>query len=183
MTKTELKRQLKAAKEELHKVKHELETDPEVLDKYRAYTTARDLAIRKRVPNIEHHRQKVRDIEKQLEALEKKKKDELPLPVKQYFENYISGTTTTLEQCRLRWQSEDKRFIIWTIVGSMYWSGRGEQSYSVAGHRLSDLRVGARINNYFHRERGVLYTFEGRLTNKVKAEVIKLAQDELKRNP
>jgi len=69
-----------------------------------------------------------------------KKPQILPSKVQEFFHRIKKGVNWGPVQFKLRWQSEDKRFLIWTIPGHQFWNGIGRpRAYAPTSHIVSDL--------------------------------------------
>jgi hypothetical protein len=74
--------------------------------------------------------------------LPKPKKERPPLPpkVQEFFRRLKSGTDWGPIEFKMRWQSDDGRFLIWTRPGHLFWNGIGSPGkYAQTCHAVSDL--------------------------------------------
>jgi len=133
-------------KEELTKAKEELRAAHKLWEQSPHYIAAVanvDLIAKQ---EKERYKSEVAAAEKKYNDLfaqynEKEKQPDLPTEVKQLFEAMRSGVDWGPVDFRLRYESEDKRFVIITIPGAQYWYSYDASQYGNTRHYLVDLQA------------------------------------------
>lgn len=61
------------------------------------------------------------------------------MKIDDFLRRICKGVDFGTAQFKVRWESEDKRFVIVTWPGKTAWSGRGQQKYYPSKHWIIDL--------------------------------------------
>jgi hypothetical protein len=132
-----LRKQLSEKNKEIDKLRQSTYRDPEVVKAKEVY----DELLHKARLGIEEKIHKILEeqsvIDKKIDAIEAEKGLEIPQEVQVFFNKLYHGVNWG-SAFKIRWVSPSKKYIIATMPGSMYWSGRMEH-YGKAKHYLFDI--------------------------------------------
>jgi hypothetical protein len=119
------------------------------------------------------------ELEKEIDQLKKgtpKPKAELSPKLQAWLDQYMRGVDWGYNGCKISWQSEDERYVIFTHVGSKQWSERGAQRYYASTHCLIDTQIECTKGMHAQSNKmgqKISAEIEGRLTKEHKENFMK----------
>jgi len=172
-----IKDELKSKRQELNRLRCSVETDPAVAKAYKEYHDAKTKVHIATQEKVDILYKEIKEIDRRLTNALMEKEQEIPQDIQDKVKHFHSGCDWGTHGLKVKWISDNKRFIIITNGGHTYWSSRN-QVYGQSQHYLVDL-------NKFDQNSDVYRSFlkcrvlecEGRLTKEKKAEWIKFANE------
>jgi hypothetical protein len=184
-----IKYEIKQIKKYINELESSVKTDPEVIKAKKAFENAIKKVEAAIVPHLDEAFKVLEKLQKELKA----HNDSTNTLTKKYLENKELGLGELVNRFDARtkkvvWESPTNRFIIFTMGGSVFWSGIGYKSYAKAATYLLDLSLIKEettkgITNLAvgfapkgdTSEGGLEWEHEGRLNKETKEKMIKKA--------